>query len=164
MSRVLSHVRQNVVAYLALFVALGGTSYAAVSLPRNSVGARQIKNHSITPVKFNGKSIAGSISAWVILQWRTDTQLRARAASSHVVTRNTTEAETVMWPRRHFARDCAVSATPQENLNSTSPNIDGYLTVNFDPTNPSGAFLTIHGFSTRGTPMPQAATVLVVCP
>ena len=37
--RARSHIRANTVAYLALFVALGGTSYAAVSLPRNSVGA-----------------------------------------------------------------------------------------------------------------------------
>ena len=57
MNRVLHHVRHNVVAYLALFIALGGTSYAAVSLPKNSVGAAQIRNHSITPVKFASKSI-----------------------------------------------------------------------------------------------------------
>ena len=45
-TRVLRHARQNVVAYLALFIALGGTSYAAFNLPANSVGAQQIKNHS----------------------------------------------------------------------------------------------------------------------
>ncbi len=33
----------NVVATLALFVALGGTSYAVVSLPRDSVGHRQVR-------------------------------------------------------------------------------------------------------------------------
>jgi hypothetical protein len=33
----------NVTASLALFVALGGTDYAAVKLPKNSVGAREIK-------------------------------------------------------------------------------------------------------------------------
>ncbi len=32
-----------IVGLLALFVALGGTSYAAVVLPKNSVGTRQIK-------------------------------------------------------------------------------------------------------------------------
>ena len=31
----------NVMSCLALFVALGGASYAAVSLPNNSVGAKQ---------------------------------------------------------------------------------------------------------------------------
>ncbi len=43
MTRLIHHIRGNVVAYLALFVALGGTSYAAVSVPRNSVGAPQIQ-------------------------------------------------------------------------------------------------------------------------
>lgn len=33
----------NVVASLALFAALGGTSYAAIALPKNSVGAQQVK-------------------------------------------------------------------------------------------------------------------------
>jgi hypothetical protein len=38
----------NVVATLALFVALGGASYAAVTLPRNSVGSAQLRNGSVT--------------------------------------------------------------------------------------------------------------------
>jgi hypothetical protein len=36
-----------VVALIALFVALGGTSYAVTQLPRNSVGTAQIKDRSI---------------------------------------------------------------------------------------------------------------------
>ena len=36
-----------VVALLALIVALGGTSYAAVKLPKNSVGSKQVKNSSL---------------------------------------------------------------------------------------------------------------------
>jgi len=42
----LSHLRSNAVAYAALFVALGGTGYAA-TLPRNSVGASQIKTAAV---------------------------------------------------------------------------------------------------------------------
>ncbi len=38
----------NAVAYLALFVALGGTSYAAVQLPKNSVGSAQIGDGSVS--------------------------------------------------------------------------------------------------------------------
>ena len=37
----------NVVASLALFIALGGTSYAAVALPRNSVGPLQLRPGSV---------------------------------------------------------------------------------------------------------------------
>ena len=55
MTSVMRHVRANAIAYVALFVALGGTSYAAMSLPAGSVGARQIKNHVITPVKLDPK-------------------------------------------------------------------------------------------------------------
>jgi hypothetical protein len=66
MRRLISHVRANVIAYLALFVALGGTSYAAISIPRNSVGTRQLRNGAVTPVKL-GKGIAGSVRAWAIV-------------------------------------------------------------------------------------------------
>ena len=41
----------NVVASLALFIALGGASYAAVSLPRASVGTAQLRARSVTPPK-----------------------------------------------------------------------------------------------------------------
>jgi len=62
--RLASHARANAIAYLALFVALGGTTYAAVSLPANSVGARQIRNHSITPDKLDPSRLAGAVRAW----------------------------------------------------------------------------------------------------
>lgn len=38
----------NVASTLALIVALGGTSYAAVAIPKNSVGSKEIANSSIT--------------------------------------------------------------------------------------------------------------------
>jgi hypothetical protein len=37
----------NVIATLALFVALGGSSYAAIKLPKNSVGSGQIKTNPV---------------------------------------------------------------------------------------------------------------------
>jgi hypothetical protein len=67
MAAIVEHVRRNAVAYVALFVALGGTGYAATSLPRASVGARQIKNHSIQPVKFDPQTIGGSVRAWAVV-------------------------------------------------------------------------------------------------
>jgi hypothetical protein len=39
------------VALLALFVALGGSSYAALTLPRNSVGGQQLKKNAVTSPK-----------------------------------------------------------------------------------------------------------------
>jgi hypothetical protein len=40
-----------VVACLALVVALGGTSYAAFSIPANSVGTKQLRNRAVTSAK-----------------------------------------------------------------------------------------------------------------
>ncbi len=50
----------NVVASMALFIALGGVSYAAVKLPRNSVGPAQIKKHAVTGSKVKNSSLTGS--------------------------------------------------------------------------------------------------------
>ena len=41
------HIRQQFVGYIALFIALGGVSYAAVTLPKSSVTSSQIKNGEI---------------------------------------------------------------------------------------------------------------------
>jgi hypothetical protein len=68
MNRLLNHLRANVIAYLALFVALGGTSYAAFSLPAGSVGTSQLRNGSITPIKFNAGKVGAYVRAWAVIQ------------------------------------------------------------------------------------------------
>ena len=47
----------NVISSLALFIALGGVSYAAVKLPRNSVGALQIKANAVSGGKVKDGSL-----------------------------------------------------------------------------------------------------------
>jgi hypothetical protein len=84
MTRLLAHVRTNVVAYLALWVALGGSSYAAFSLPVGSVGPRQIQNHVIDPVKFNPKTIAGSVRAWAVVVWNGAWHVQSSTGDVHV--------------------------------------------------------------------------------
>ncbi len=50
--RLLTQVRNNAIAYTALFVALGGTAFAATSaLPRNSVGTAQLRPRAVTGSK-----------------------------------------------------------------------------------------------------------------
>jgi hypothetical protein len=78
--RLLHRARQrltyaNVMATLALFIALGGTSYAALTLPKNSVGSKQIRR-----APFGGRSFTQARSARgasrtarsgrAILRWR----------------------------------------------------------------------------------------------
>ena len=74
MLKTLTFIRHNAISLLALFVALGGTSYAALTLPAGSVGTRQLRNGavtgkklangSVTPAKFDGRAIGGSVRHW----------------------------------------------------------------------------------------------------
>ena len=74
MLKTLTFIRHNAIALLALFVALGGTSYAAFSLPAGSVGTKQLRNGAatsgkiangaITPVKFDPSLVGGAIRHW----------------------------------------------------------------------------------------------------
>jgi len=46
-----------VVACIALAVALGGTSYAAIKLRRNSVGMKQLQKNAVVASKLNARSV-----------------------------------------------------------------------------------------------------------
>ena len=50
----------NVIATLALFLALGGTSYAVTVLPKNSVGTQQLKKNAVTGVKVKDGSLSSA--------------------------------------------------------------------------------------------------------
>jgi hypothetical protein len=73
LNRITSHLRGNAVAYVALFTALGGTSYAAVRLAPGSVTSRAIANgavthsklavHSIGPANFKPGALQSALGA-----------------------------------------------------------------------------------------------------
>lgn len=50
----------NVVACIALFVALGSGAYAATQLPKNSVGSKQIKKNAVNSAKVKDGSLQSS--------------------------------------------------------------------------------------------------------
>ncbi|HEY6397487.1 MAG TPA: hypothetical protein VIX82_08550, partial [Solirubrobacteraceae bacterium] len=49
-----------VISMLALMVALGGTSYAAFGVPKNSVGTKQLKNNAVTTSKIANGAVTGA--------------------------------------------------------------------------------------------------------
>lgn len=60
MTRVLRRLRPSpalVVASIALTVSLGGVGYAATRLPRNSVGALQLRNNAVSSAKVKNHSL-----------------------------------------------------------------------------------------------------------
>jgi hypothetical protein len=48
----------NVMATIAVFIALGGSAYAATQLKKNSVGTKQLKKEAVTPAKLSKASKA----------------------------------------------------------------------------------------------------------
>ena len=46
----------NLMSTVAVFLALGGVSYAAVTIPKDSVGTKQIKNRAVTKPKLDPTS------------------------------------------------------------------------------------------------------------
>ena len=85
MLKTLSFIRHNAIALAALFIALGGTSYAALNLPAGSVGTTQLRNHSITPIKFDKGSIGCFVRYWA----------RINAAGKVIASRP--RAKVVVW-------------------------------------------------------------------
>lgn len=47
----------NVMATIAVFIALGGASYAATQLPKNSVGPKQLKSNAVTTAKIKDGAV-----------------------------------------------------------------------------------------------------------
>lgn len=54
----------NVMSSIAVFLVLGGAAFAAVKLPKNSVGTKQLKNNAVTSVKVkDGSLLKGDFAA-----------------------------------------------------------------------------------------------------
>src|SRR6202042_3783174 len=132
MTTILRFFRSNAVAFLALFIALGGVGWAATSLPAGSVGTKQLRNGavtskkvakgSITPAKFNRSMIGGSVRYW------------ARISANGKIIASQPKARIVQWftdPTGPFgggvvrwgkpiARDCFSLATAESFPRSVS--------------------------------------------
>lgn len=167
MKPVISHLRANVIAYLALFVALGGTGYAALSIPRNSVGARQLRNGavtaaklakgSVTPAKLNAGSGAGYVGFWAIV----DNAGRVRGSSKPATTSNWTGA---VQGEITFRGVLPSNCFPLANvLPSASTGANGYVTVSAGSIGgKTNIVVTMTGASGMATPL--SVDVADICP
>jgi hypothetical protein len=166
MSRILNHIKSNAIAYLALFVALGGTGYAAVNLRAGSVGSRQLRNGavtnkkiangSVTPRKLNGNDITGSVAMW------------ARISSSGTVVASKPQAQILGWAPQDAAgkiswgRGIPLGCWSLATVDG--PSADGFANVATlsDPHPP--AYVVVRTFNSSGRPTPEPVNVAVICP
>ena len=73
-----------VIACIALLVALGGTSIAAVQmLPKNSVGTKQMKNAAVTGAKVKARTLNASKLADGVIPDLSDYYTRAEVDTNH---------------------------------------------------------------------------------
>jgi hypothetical protein len=156
MTRILAHARRHSVAFIALFVALGGSGYASWSIPSNSVGARQIKNHSITPVKFDPTAIGGTIRYWARID-ATGKVLASRPRATTIGWSSVNHSGRINWGRA-IPNGCFSLATVDS---VTSQGFASVATLN--QSRPP-AFVVVATFNTNGQPTGEPVNVMVVCP
>ncbi len=123
------------VALVALFVSLGGGAYAAVNLPRNSVGSAQLKTGAVTGAKLHGAAVsAAKVKAHSLLATDFATGQLPRGAAGATGATGTTGATGPTGPQG-----------PKGNPGETGPvGISGYQVVAFGelvaPTDTSGGW------------------------
>jgi hypothetical protein len=160
-----------VISLIALFVALGGTSYAAVALPKNSVGTMQlkknavtskkIKNHAVTAAKINTKGLTVP-SALHATSADSATHATSADSATHATSADSATHATSADSATHAtSADSASSATALPALTWSSLTLENGWTAYLPGFGPPGLQYTkdLEGFvHLRGTVNGGSAT------
>jgi hypothetical protein len=133
-----------VISLIALFVALGGTTYAATSLPKNSVGTKQLKKNAVTSKKIkNGAVTAAKINT---VGLTVPTAGHATSATNATHATSATNATHATSATSATSATHATSATSASNANT----VDGEMVKKFFFTSASAttSLTTIAQFAT----------------
>jgi hypothetical protein len=176
----------NVVASLALFTAIGGTSYAAIVPPRDSVGDRQIKSRAVGADELR----RGAVGSRALRNGAVDSRdlskaakeslagapgpegppgpaaITLRAASNAfggLIAGNATGSETVLPNKRliDFSRSidgCVPVATISRNGGGPADPAAGRVVVGIE-----GSRVAVETYSADGTPEHLPFNVIVAC-
>ena len=146
--RILRSLRSNVVSYLALFLALGGTSVAAVGLA----------NHSIDPVKLNARNIGGYVREWASIN-----------ANGHVTAsggRLTVREELNVFPGRYYFRWHTKVTSPCTVIGSVDTGTGGapgYLTAGLATPRRAQPTSIVDTYNAQGQPSDEPFEVEMLC-
>ena len=147
--RIRQHFGSNVVAYLALFLAMGGTSVAAVSLA----------NHSIDPVKLDPRNIGGYVREWASVS----ANGRVAASGGRVTVRTEPGGA---FPGRYFFTwhtKLTSACTVIGNVDTGSGQTPGYLTSDLVALRKAAPTSIVNTYDPQGQLTPQAFEVELLC-
>jgi hypothetical protein len=154
-----------VVACIALAVALGGTSYAAIRLPANSVGTKQLKRNAVTGPKIKRNAVTGghvveSTLAKVPSAAAADTATSATTAGSAPVARLDYQSAVVALPSTFAVTRGTVNCPSGLNATGGGAKITDPANAFILDTNPVGKA----GWeATARSDTNQNMTVYVIC-
>ena len=119
------------ISMIALFVALGGASYAAIKLPKNSVGAAQIKKNAVDSNKVKDRSLLATDFKTGQLP-RGETGATGAAGQTGATGARGTAGPTFSFAYSNLIAPVTISSAGTQILNRTiSIPYSGKLTVNF---------------------------------
>ena len=150
--RIIQSLRSNVVSYLALFLALGGTSIAAVSLA----------NHSIDPVKLDARNIGGYVRAWVSVNANGRvTASGGKKALIHDESDVTPGRYLIDWKQRPSGRCAAVGTVDLNGVSGQSA--PGYVNADAFGTRTRGEQSFVQVYGAQGQPVALAYDLELIC-
>ena len=158
MTKLTGHFRANAIAYLALFVALGGTSYAAITIPPNSVGTRQLRNGAVTPAKVNGRAGVPYVGFWA---W-VDSSGRVRASSKPATTSGWGTVQSLITFRGVLPSDCFPLASVTESPTTAAVGYVAQIASGSTDGKTTNLLVTMNGPNGMLTPLSLYVTDL--CP
>src|ERR1700761_6705487 len=125
-SRTVNYISHHAIAFLALIcslLALAGASYAAITLPKNSVGNQQIKRGAVAPPKFS-KQIGGYVRMFAVVNASGKLAYSSPHAQLSTWGNSPTGSRsfgTVSWRATVRASHCAAFAAAQQGGAATTP-------------------------------------------
>jgi len=169
--RIIHALRSQAIGVVALFVALGGTGYAAISIPAGSVGSRQLRNDAVTsrkiangaiaPAKLNGRAFGGYVLYWAQIS-ATGQVIASRPRGAHTTSWNANPAFNgigfggpVTWNESIPAGCFALAGASEFPAASSSP---AYASAQIHPGSASVANVIVNPST------PVAVNVAVICP
>jgi hypothetical protein len=169
--RILHHANQHSIGYVALvfsLLALGGASYAAIKIPKHSVGTKQIKNgavgekqlknQSIDPVKWDPIYVTSFVRRWANVDATGKYLSGAPHGSSTQQTAHPGVYE-LTWGDA-FKSFCA----PIVSVDSTTSSNAGFANANIVTQSNNATAVFVHTYDVNGNAANEPFSIAIICP